>query len=425
MFNKKTKIYKFFSRFGLRKVILIFVVFVVIQLMTPVLVLDGETFLPITGDKIIYRTYGWNGCSETSTAQSSMLSFHGPLVFRCHLTVQKSGYHDNGVDYFNLPSILFRTNIIILNKKIINTDIIEFHRVFTKSDLGMDALTYLSDSSLEVSPEQMEIFKKFDFKFSEHHGKVGSNTIAPISGAVKFFGEGGVQKIGSYGDQNVRSFFEMENLLTAPLFGYKSEMTLESQQAYVARLRDGKHYMKFKTHFTIEGSNYNFCINGFIAKKESRNLEVSEKRPWGCTRDINESLYDRKIAYRKLQKLLANGTEVIFARKTRYKNNYKKEHVDIFIQEDLEKMSKDLIFSSKDKRNSYKLMPISNGVVEENPDHYILDSSLIGKIITGILPSFEKLPRDSETAIPVEIFIAGKPLDPLSIKTEYELNSKE
>ncbi len=112
---------------------------------------------------------------------------------------------------------------------------------FQSSDKA-DILTALAEkdlSKIKNYPSNIQT-SNTDFNFPEisYSSEKGKNT---SSAKIQFYGEGGIQQIakdGYYGN--------LENLFAAPAQGYKQELQLEHAGQYVARLSDGKHYMKMQ-----------------------------------------------------------------------------------------------------------------------------------------------------------------------------------
>jgi hypothetical protein len=375
-------------------VIGILFVFIVLR---PTLVLDSQNFLPLSGASVQYKTSGWNGCRDNSKHITFLgFAISPAIIFPCQLTVNKSGYHVNGANRTSTVLGLLGFKIIILHKIQDPQQLIKFKRDFAPNT-GMDVLSYLQDLDSKVLPENMIGEKELDFTFipigtidsnSNASGKVGD-----LIYKMKFNGEGGIQTVSADGtkDDMGSLYYDLENLLVAPNSGYQKELEVKSGESYIARLRDGKHYMVFY----LLGS----AMTGYIQPSETRNLEY-------VGLSINDSLpgnndpsnYDLRTRYLDLKKELS-GEHTI-----EYGNYYRGNLDSLYLKEYLGKY----YFSFTPNNNRYtdihkpvSLSSLSNTkVVIELPPFDIFSSTFV----------------TNGTKIPVDLFLEGKYLDPATIE---------
>lgn len=377
-------------------VIIIILLFIFISV-RPTLVLDGKNFLPISDASVQYKTSGWNGCVDRSSSNIFLGFAISPgIIFPCQLTVNKSGYHVNGANRINTLSGLLGFKIVLLNKIQNPQSLIKFKRDFGPNT-GMDVLSYLKDLNPKILPENMIGDEELDFTFIPV-GTIDSNS--SVSGKVgdliykmQFNGEGGGQAVSTDDTKDYAGakYYDLENLLVAPESGYKKELEVKSGKGYVARLRDGKHYIVF----SLLGSS----MTGYIQPEESKNLEyVGLSDNDFLPENKNIGNYDLKIKYLDLKKELS-GEHII------EHGSYYQEKLDsLYIKEYLGEYY-------------FSFVPNNNRYTDIHKP--VTLSSLSNQNIVIDLPPFElfSLVFDPHgTKIPVDLFLDGKYLDPATIE---------
>lgn len=381
-------------------IILVVIIFLIVYfLLCPILILDKNDSSLLSGATVEYKTAGWNGCQFNSSHKTFFGIAVGLGKFSpCQITVSKEGYHINGANKANTISKFLGLRIIKLNKIQNPQPLIKFNRVF-KPNTGMDVLSYLKDINPSVLPENMFRDKEDDFTFipigeitpeSKVSGLVGD----PIY-KLKFNGEGGIQAVSRDDTKGsmVSLYFDLENLLIAPNSGYQKELEIMSGKGYVARLRDGKHYMVFY----VEGS----IMVGYIQPEESRNMEyVGLSINNSLDYNKNSSNYDLKVKYLDLKKELSGEHTIEFG-------NYYRGVIDaIYLKEYMGKYVFNLAPNNNRYTDIHKIVPLSSlknvRVVVELPPFNI----------------FSSIFDPTGTLIPIDLFFEGKYLDP----TKIELN---
>lgn len=222
----------------LRKVLLVLMCFLYVLVFLsiffkPTIVLDRETLKPISGAMVNYHHFGMQGCSLGRPKFTNYGIVFSPFSFsRCQVTVNKEGYHIAGANRISTLPGLLGTKIILMNRITDPQELIKFKKVFSTGE-GMDVLFYAKNYDSDIDPEKMTSSITPDFK-------IDGNKII-------FYEKGGVQAIShdDTGNDGGSLFYDLDNLMVAPLNGYKQELELIPGKSYVARLRDGEHYMLF------------------------------------------------------------------------------------------------------------------------------------------------------------------------------------
>jgi hypothetical protein len=216
---------------------------------TVIVVLDASNGLPIN-DVTVTGGYGGfqpQGQIETRT-YGGVASFSsgahlsdGPLGWFTDwsITLQKSGYHSLrtssryehgfGIYMLRLKPIKHGTTLIAANLEFIPGDRVDL----------LSALENPENKNMRVLPR--EYTGLFDFTMT---GLGDMNSASAFAMHVSFEGDGGVQRAFKDDNADERNTNLMEQLTEAPSSGYSKEMDLSPEYLYVARLRDGKHYMK-------------------------------------------------------------------------------------------------------------------------------------------------------------------------------------
>jgi len=385
--------------------VLFVVIVFIVGFFRPTLVIDQRTFLPISGATVNYKSETWTGCHNRISGTTFFgITFLPGVFFPCQISVSKEGYHLNGANNVDVVPGIFGFRILFLNKIQDPQAFIHFEREFTLQEPGMDVLSYLRDSQPSLDPSEMIGNQENDFIFTviKNEGRKDTEyqTIGPIQVKIKFFGEGGVQLISRDDDRgNAGSnYYDIENLLEAPVSGYKEELFLESGKSYIARLRDGLHYMKFSIFATEDLKRESFvCINGYIQPEASKNLEFLDVYENNfCLGDqVDSPEYDLKIKYLELQKVLPTVKSL----------NYHYGSTDSFLlTELLNTRYSNFIFAPNHSRFT-EAQSIS-GITTLYP----------GMLVEAKLPPFEifesnYIKKEGRDVFPVDIFIGGKYLD--------------
>ena len=276
-------------------IIFLFMFYILSFFVKIIYVVNVDTSLPIRNAKVVTYYSNWaDGCGKPTTEVTNALGFVFSFGAVCKISVEKENYHINGL--LNNGNLIAQ---IKMNKITNAQNPVIFSRKFFNGE-GMDMLSYFHDLNTLV-PENMFLDKQLDFTFN--------NTV------ITFNGDGGVQEIDkSYPTVRTtdQKFFNIENLLFAPKDGYVKSIELKHGRAYVAKLADGVHYMKFisitwKDQFpTKEG----VCLRVFVQTEASNNLEfinIINDGNFGngvsmCDEDtMNPSDYDKKIKYLKMK----------------------------------------------------------------------------------------------------------------------------
>ncbi len=390
--------------------LIIFVFSLILVFTRPTLVIDSKTLLPVSGANVKYKSSGWNGCRDKSESKTILgVAFYLGLFSPCQLNVSKEGYHINGANKFKtLPGFL-GLRIVKLNEIDNPQEFVVFNRHFTSKKPSMNIATYLYNLNPNLDPINFKDEEEdYDFIFSEIGNEAkDKNTIGPAILKIEFSGDGGVQAISAddIGHSAVSQYFDLENLLEAPVDGYQKSLFIESGKSYVARLKDGAHYMKFHVFSSknIErdeegkeiGVSY-ACMTGYIQPEKTTNLNfVGVYDNIFCSEDSNpkDSAYDLKNKYVVFKKELT-GKHIIEST-TWYRNRFD----TLYLKDYMGKYYFDL--APNNNRFSDTYGPISIKALDRLE-------------VEVKLPPFEIFNSNhdpSSTKIPIDIFINGKYVD--------------
>lgn len=394
--NKKLKLF-FITLVGL---------FIVLLILRPTLVIDAKTHIPISGATVKYKANDWNGCSDKSSHQTfTGVSFSILIFSPCQIIVSKDGYHVNGANRIKTLPGIFGFRIVRLNK-ITNPqeNFVQFNRVFTEESSGMNVPLYLSNLQAGINPNQTKNDTDVDFKFTViGNTEEAVNAVGRAVLEMEFFGNGGVQIISkdSTGSAANAEYYDMENLLEAPIDGYKKTIKIESGKSYVAKLRDGKHYMKFHVFGSknYENNTSYACMTGYLQPLESRNLEfVNVYEHISCSNNSTGNDNSKQI-YLNFQKEIAGRKSIV---KVDFWNN----------------LAKTVFFKENIKDYHFTLLP-NNGRFS-NSMSSISKSSIMTLEVDVDLPSFEVFEKTyfEGEEVPVDLFFNGKYIDPSKITND-------
>lgn len=150
-----------------------------------------------------------------------------------------------------------------------------------------DALSFINSDGKSSGEYDFEIqsigTNREKIIFAGQGGIQNSNEgiLIPPYESYKYNGEGGIEE-------------KNKTQLIAPLEGYQKEMEISCGKNYVARLRDGKHYMKiYYDHPSNFANNPNPCnlshlyinLNMYIQPKETRNMSFTNLT-WYFIKDL-------------------------------------------------------------------------------------------------------------------------------------------
>jgi hypothetical protein len=254
---------------------------------------DNDSNLPIEGAKVrVVFTTGWgnHGIKEILTDEEGRVVFSiydvldtkkfGTSGEPTSLLVDKEGYHKEGMNDNRFDKD--HNYIIMLNKIKDPQSLIKKSITFRQGDKA-DFLTAIAsnDSKKLRNIPVDEITSNIDFDFPEIKNEFSEqkNVIGPGTARIRFFGAGGIQELptDTFANSHLKDFV-LENVFNAPTSGYKKELEIVSGGEYIARLSDGRHYMKLTASVlkTINvGDNY-AEIEFYIQPQESTNLEHIE-----------------------------------------------------------------------------------------------------------------------------------------------------
>lgn len=394
--------------------ILIFVFLFILIFGRPTLVIDSKTFLPISGADVKYKSTGWNGCLDRSKTKTIIgVSFYFSLFSPCQLIVSKEGYHINGANEIKALPGFWNLRIVKLNKIDNPSEFVTFNRRFTSKRPSMNISNYLYNLNPNLDPDGIKNEEEdYDFIFTEINNEAKDiNTVGRPIMKIEFSGDGGVQAISADDTNNdsVSQYFDMENLLEAPTDGYQKSLFIQSGKSYVARLKDGAHYMKFHVFSTKnperneEGKEVGVsyaCMTGYIQPQETTNLNfVGIYENIFCSEDSNpkNSMYDLKNKYIAFKKELT-GKHIIEST-TWYRNRFD----TLYLREYMGKYY-------------FELAPNNNRFSEVYDPIFI--KALNGLEVEVKLPTFEIFNSNYDphsTQIPIDIFIDGKYVDPSQV----------
>lgn len=285
------------------------------------LVLDADTNLLITGATVEYQRENWStGCGvpvESKTLLGFAIFPHANILnywLPCAIKVSAPGYHYNG--YNNLPTTFLPIRVNRIYKQISEDKALEVHRVFKENE-GMDLLAYIKYYNEDIKENTNNSNNDFTFTnlSSEQKFRTDSNGQEFFTygiAHIKFNGEGGVQAISDASPLSTggQYYFDMENMRVAPDDGYQKELDILPGKTYIARLRDGEHYLKFHI-FASKDLDYSYnhgddirpgietlCMIMFVSPKVGRSvdfLNISETDFCNYDRDSNEFVYSKFI----------------------------------------------------------------------------------------------------------------------------------
>ncbi len=379
--------------------------FLLICWFRPTRVIDAATNKPVTGASVSYAVSNWaNGCGNETTKPTNSfgVASFGGILFPCQVTITKEGYHQNGSnDPRELKSFLGVKSITI-NQIEDPQEPVVFDRVFTKSRPGMDVLSYLQDLDPNVSPENLLGDKNLDFSFTTiSNSEVEKNVMGQPILYIHFNGEGGVQPIGNNASpQNDagKLYYDLENLLVAPDSGYSQDLSIEAGRSYIARLSDGKHYMKFHVFGSkTDGESY-ACMTAFVQPKVSSNVEfnnIFDNR--FCSSDKNPLNYDLKQKYLEIKKAVDG------------------EHTVRLITKRYPAMNIESLYTQESDDYHYYFFFVDNGS-ERKP--LISTDALLGRVVVLKVPPFEqfsKLYDEHGSSVPVNVYWNDKYVDPATL----------
>jgi hypothetical protein len=384
--------------------VVLFIVFL-IRWFSPMVVVDSATNKPVSGVGVSFAVSNWaNGCGNERTSVTNKLGIasFGGIVFPCQITISRDGYHTNGSnDPRELNGFLGFKKIKI--HRIENPqEPIVFDRVFTESRPGMDVLSYLRDLNPDTEPENLLGDQELDFSFTTiSNSELEKNVYGRAILRMHFNGEGGVQAISDQagtGNDAGKLYYDLENLLLAPQDGYKQDLDIEAGKSYVARLRDGAHYMKFHVFGSKrDGENY-ACMTAYVQPNESTNLEFNNiYKNWFCSSDKNSSNYDLKQDYLTI------------------KEKVEGEHQVRFITKLYPTMEVSNVYVDEPENFEYYFYLIKTKTPRVNA---IPSDSLLGKRVNITLPDFDEFSRiysGHSMSVPVNMFLDGKYIDPSTI----------
>ena len=372
-------------------------------ILRPTLVINSITRLPISGANVKYKANDWDGCSDKSSNKTILGISSSPLTLSpCQITVSKEGYHVNGANRINTLPGIFGFRIVELNKiRDPQENFIQFNRVFTKEYPDMNVLLYLSKLNEGLNPNETKNDVDPDFKFNViGNTELAANAIGSAVLEIEFFGNGGIQSISKdyTGSDGWAEYYDMENLLEAPIDGYQKNLKIEEGKSYVTRLKDGKHYMKFHVFGSknYENNTSYACMTGYIQPLESRNLEfVDVYENIFCSDDSSGNDNSKQI-YLNFKKQLTGKNSVI---KVDFVNNIAK---NVFLKENTGKYY--FMLLPNNNRFSNISAPISRSVLETLE-------------IDVELPSFEVFNESyyEGEEMPIDLFLNGKYIDPVII----------
>lgn len=280
----KKIIKKVFFYLGIFAVFL-FIVYTATFIFRPVFVIDSEDHSFISDASVTYSTVSWaEGCHPSKnykTHKGVSLSFF--VVSPCEIKIEKDGYYTNGARKIKSLPGLFGVRIISLNKIKNQQPLVKFEYEFPVNT-RVDVLSYLNNPDSDFKKEPPD--EEYDFIISPNGGGfdikiIDGKELKMLDGnpthSIKFNGEGGIMQISNndmYSYSFTDIYYEIENLLIAPESGYQKEVKLAQGRGYVAKLRDGKHFIVFY----VSAFSGNVEMTGYIQPKEGlRNLEFIGK----------------------------------------------------------------------------------------------------------------------------------------------------
>lgn len=257
--------------------VLIFALYHQSDLLRRTRIVDADSGLPVANAVITYRYYNTGDycgqpVSRTSSGNGVVFS---PLRFGiCAIDAVSPGYHYNGYNHTNhVPK-----EIKLYARHSQEVPVLLSQQLFEQERMNiLDAVL----RSPEEGFQQVLQTPPFDFQVEEVVYRPGSNEPNQIA-YIRFFGKGGIQQISHDPPttNNDQRLFDLENLRTAPSHGYVDAMEIVPGKAYVARLRDGHHYIKFYVRLLRKDYSVPYVQFFILANAQaSPNLDFANTSP--------------------------------------------------------------------------------------------------------------------------------------------------
>lgn len=301
-------------------------------------VVDGDTGTPVSNATVTYQYSNWStGCGDAAvvTTDSKGRSSSPKKSYICAVSAIAPGYHINGSNTALIPRIK-------IYRQLQNDQPLPLAKAFKKNE-GMDVLSYIANFTTSIT-QAIKPVQSNDFLFTElasteittSHGDTAINGEAGIA-HMRFFGEGGVQEISDVAAIHTGGeyYFDMENMRIAPDKGFEKELDIVPGKPYVAKLRDGQHYMKFHIFAWKDTSTHTdkICMTAFINPNVGKSVDfLGTSETTFCNGDRLPDDYAKKMTYKKFQqdfsgtiiakKYDANVTSMGDANGYRYLMNY-------------------------------------------------------------------------------------------------------
>lgn len=265
-------------------------------------VVDQDTSRPIPDVSVeIQRYIPFVGCREdsiyktNSTGQITIESHGDSLAATvCAIHAEKTGYHPNGKNP-SKSGILSehsdtspRAQTIRLQKIQNPQELFKKQLEFQQGDRANFLSAILDRDSRKIKriPSNVNQTDEIDFDFPIISNEAQErNAIGRGFAKIRFYGNGGIQQLpgGEGSDYAGNRFYPLENLIHAPKDGYVQELMLAPGGQYVARLRDGKHYVKFTSHLItkyLSGVNFARLIFYIQPLATDRLESIDTLYPW-------------------------------------------------------------------------------------------------------------------------------------------------
>lgn len=238
----------------MKKILIIIVILVIgfflLKFFRPVIVRDADTGKPISGADVSIEIANFaTGCGAANIYKTNSFGIiFSKSLLPCRISSWKNGYHVNGYNSFSESKGFLFSSIELRQIKNSVKPFVTYVKL--KQNQGIDMLSAIeskSNTNSVVTDNAQQENIDFSFPSIINVGKM-SNTAGPYEATIKFYGDGGIQKITDKREPTndaSASYFAMENLLMAPKDGYQQELVIKSGESYVAKLRDGDHYIKF------------------------------------------------------------------------------------------------------------------------------------------------------------------------------------
>lgn len=268
------------------------------QLQQTVHVYDHDSGTPIENAKVAVEfSVGWGSYAYkdyfTNPDGTITFSLHDAAPNETigqtnHISVVKAGYHINGInvgDDFNGHKISDARDMTVRLRKIKNPQSLIIKKInFHQGDQADFLYALVGKDYAKIGNISSGISTAaIDFEFTVvGNTAVEKTVIGQGLATIRFYGAGGIQQLPNGGARYSGSEdpYALENLLEAPLDGYTQELALASGAQYVARLRDGQHYMKLTPFIfkALDGTNY-IRMTFFIQPEATNNLENLNTMP--------------------------------------------------------------------------------------------------------------------------------------------------